>query len=324
MEEEGRPHQFEAAFDSGGGQPPHHEDPHSQARLAETAKQLGVPSVLLETAEARAYIALHNELADMQQTISTAQARLDAPHPSSSEQISPGIHAILQENYSHAVPLLQAAQLFTEEGLGVRTISARTLKETCNPAIAHLGLVVAEQPVRELHSAYYDRIETHAKTYEQHYKADLAQREAADDNVRYPIAAINQQTHSLVPYGRFAQTGAVRSYTTIANALSQVQQRANEQSGALPIEKVGYASHDQDRYRCIGSCLELASHTLHERLGLHTSPLKYVHRLNLVLDRHHLQVDVASQDANESLPDHEKGTDVRRLMQDWHNEQQER
>ena len=36
MEEEGRPHQFEAAFDSGGGQPPHHEDPYSQARIGAT------------------------------------------------------------------------------------------------------------------------------------------------------------------------------------------------------------------------------------------------------------------------------------------------
>src|SRR5438874_9914874 len=97
MEAEGSPHQFEAAFDSGGGQPPHYEDPHSQARIAETAKQLGVPSVLLETAEARAYIGLHNELADMQQTISTAQTQLDASRPPSSEQVSLGIHAILQE-----------------------------------------------------------------------------------------------------------------------------------------------------------------------------------------------------------------------------------
>src|SRR5205814_2761310 len=120
-----------------------------------------------------------------------------------------------------------------------------------------------------------------------------------------------------VPYGRFAQSGAVRSYTTIVNALSQVQQRANEQREALPTEEEGYRSHDQDRYGCIGSCLELASHTLHERLGLHTSPLKYIYRLNLLLDQHHLQVDVASQDAHESLHDHEKGMDVRRLMQDW-------
>src|SRR5436305_13127272 len=127
MEEEGRQRQFEAAFDRGGGQHPHHEDPHSQARLAETAKQLGVPSVLLETAEARAYLGLHNELADVQQTISTAQTRLDAPHTQPLEQVSPGIHAILHENYVHAIPLLKAAQLFAEEGLGVRTISARTL-----------------------------------------------------------------------------------------------------------------------------------------------------------------------------------------------------
>jgi len=29
------------------------------------------------------------------------------------------------------------------------------------------------------------------------------------------------------------------------------------------------------------------------------------------------------RDAHESLRDHEKRTDARRLMQDWHNEQQE-
>ena len=129
MEEEGRPHQFEAAFDRGGGQHPQPEDPQSQARLAETAKQLGVPSVLLATAEARAYLGLHNELADVQQTISTAQTRLDTPLTQPLEQVSPGIQAILQENYSRAVPLVQAAQLFAEEGLGVRTTAILTL--TC-------------------------------------------------------------------------------------------------------------------------------------------------------------------------------------------------
>src|SRR5258708_39961847 len=72
MEEEGRPHQFDAAFDRGGGQSPQPEDPRSQARIAETAKQLGVPSVLLETSEAREYIGFHNELTDLQGTIAKA------------------------------------------------------------------------------------------------------------------------------------------------------------------------------------------------------------------------------------------------------------
>jgi hypothetical protein len=326
MEEEGRRHQFEAAFDSGGGQPPQHEDPQSQARIAETANQLGVPSVLLETAEARAYLGLHNELADVQQTISTAHTHFDTPRTPSSEQVSPGIHAILQENYSHALPLLQTAQMFSEEGLGVRTLSARALKEALHPAIVHLGLVVAEQPTvgRQGVVAYYDRIHAHAKTYEQQHKADMAQREAADDNVRYPLVAMDQQTRLLVPYGRYAHTAAVRSYTTIVNALSQARQRIDQQYEALPTEEEGYQSHDQDRYRFAAYCLELASYTLHERLGLHTSPLKYINHLNLVLDPHHLHVDVATQNTQDSIHDHEKSMDVRRLIEDWRNDQQER
>src|SRR5712692_8148671 len=219
MEEEGRPHHYEAAFDSGGGQPPQPEDPHSAHRIEETAKQLGVLSVLLETAEARAYIGLHNELSDMQQTISTAQTQLDVLPLQPHEQVSPGIQAILQENYSHALPLLKAAQMFTEEGIGVRTISPRTLKETINPAIEHLGLVVTEQLVADYPSTYHERIHAHNTVYEQGYTADQATREAADDNVRYPLAAIDQQTHILVPDRRFAHTSAVRSYTTIVNAL---------------------------------------------------------------------------------------------------------
>jgi hypothetical protein len=323
MEEEGRPRQFEAAFDRGGGQTPQPEDPHSQARIAETAKRLGVPSVLLETAEARAYLGLHNELSDVQQSISTAQTRLDAPLSQPAEQVSPGIHAILQENYSRAVPLLQAAQLFAEEGLGVRTISARALKETLTPAIAHLGLVVAGQPEvgRQGANVYYDRIHAHAKAYDQQHKADLAQREAADDNVRYPLAALDQHTRSLVPYGRFARTDAVRSYITIVNALSQARHQANQQSEALPTEEEGYYTKDQDRYRFAEYCLELASYALHERLGLHTSPLKYTNYLNVVLDPHHLHIVVATADTKASPHDHESSTDVRRLMQDWQHEQ---
>jgi len=38
----------------------------------------------------------------------------------------------------------------------------------------------------------------------------------------------------------------------------------------------------------------------------------------------HTKARLNTRDANEPLHDHEKRTDVRRLMQDWHNEQQER
>lgn len=314
MSFEGPPRPSESTFDRGGGQSHEPEDPFSQSRIEQTATALHVPEVLLLTGEVRDYLGMHNALTDAQKEIILAETQM-----SQTQEVSPGIQRILRENYTHAAPFLRAAQLFSEEGAGVQTCTPETLKDSLNPALIHLGLFIAEQPERHftLNQAYHDRIHTHQKASEQIYKTDLAQREATDDAVRYPIVSRTNVGKS-TPYGRWDNTRTVHDYAVVSNTVLSLRDHAREQIESAP----DYTDEDANRYDRINRCLSIALQTLQERSGRHTSALTYVTQLNDLLHEYNLYTDVIPP-KEPPMEDHETTEEIRTLLQQLKDEQQD-
>jgi hypothetical protein len=355
MEEEGRPHQFEEAFDRGGGQSPQPEDPRSQTRLAETAKQLGVPSVLLETSEAREYLGFHNELHDLQGTIAKAATTLSNVEPEDAyippvqhrtpegstlfyaqgkkRNLSPGIEQQLRANYDQTIPYLTVAQLMADEGVDVRTITPEALKHILNPALSHMELYVEDAPSHydikplgwangDFTSEYYDtRVWPHNSAYEKAHIAEVARREAADENLKYFLVGKGPDTNDSVPYGEWLYAPRMHEYTYVLNSIAKARGELREARATSLLDSEAYVTNDAARFDRIENMLSLANETLWEGInGHHTPPLKFIKDLNYILDPYHVHIDVKPIAINAKVEDHESGRDVRRLMEDWHNE----
>jgi hypothetical protein len=355
MEEEGRPHQFEA-FDKGGGQSPQPEDPRSHTRLAETAKQLGVPSVLLETSEAREYLGVHNELHDLQGTLARAATNLSTVEPEDAyippvqhrtpdgstrfyaqgkkRNLTSGIAQQLRANYGQAAPYLTVAQLMAEEGVDVRTITPEALKHILNPALSHMELSIEDAPSHydikplgwangDFTSEYYDtRVFPHNSAYEKAHKEDVARREAADDNLKYFLVASDAESKEYIPHGQWLYAPRMHEYTHVLNGVAKARGELREAKAQSLLDSEEYMTKDAARFDRMENMLELAHETLWEGInGHHTPPLKFIKDLNYILDPYHVHIDVKPIAIDAKVEDRESGTDVRRLMEDWHNEQ---
>jgi hypothetical protein len=359
MEEEGYQHQFEAAFESEGGQTQQPEDPHSQVRIADTAKVLGVPSVLLETPDVREYLGFHNELGDIRGFIEETTTKLAIVEPDEAyippthlltpdgrtlfyargkkRNLTPGIEHVLSENYDHTLPYISLAQMLIEEGVDVRTITPDVLKQTLNPALSHMELYIEDEPsdydIQPFGwinggyvSEYYDtRVEPHNLAYERTHKETIRQREAQDENLRYFLVASVPDTKGFVPHGPWVYAPRMHEYATAATKLTHAIDGLRRAGDTSAKESEQYMLEDEQRLDRITAVISLANETLWEGInGHHTRPLKFIQNLNYILDPYHVHVDVKPIDINAHLEDHETSTDIRRRMLDWQDKQNDK
>jgi hypothetical protein len=279
--------QFDAGLPGGAGEVPI-DNPFSTTRITETAYRLNVLSLLVSEPTVNEYLGAHNELSDIEHTMTQAQETLLTQEDMS---ISPGVARRLQANYRQALGFNHTVLLVIEDGLHVRSVEETiTEMETClTPVLSPMGMYLDEWK-----PGYQSQVNgIRLRGDEETNRAQRAKEEEEDANLRSELVRPTQA--GFIPTKNWQHSQEIHAYAALMTAVVDAE-RHLFQAGARSITEETHQEgmkiikdNDRQRFGLVRGMVYAMEASLNEGIiaignnDKHTPPYQYASYLNQFL-----------------------------------------